>query len=140
MLRGHERAVLAAGFSPDGARIVSGSQDRTVRVTWVPRSKQELIETARARLPRELSEAEKRRFHLTPDCPLSSSPPRGPPMRRKGAHWRIDFSSGVGSIRISACLLQHALIYEFTRIWERSAGLCRLKQRRQMGTPARSID
>ncbi len=67
VLRGHEDRVRAAGFSPDGARIVSGSDDKTVRVTWIGRSKQELIETARARLPRELTEAEKRRFYLITD-------------------------------------------------------------------------
>ena len=65
VLRGHEGAVNAAGFSPDGARIVSASADKTVRVTWVGRSRQELIETARARLPRELTAEERRRFYLT---------------------------------------------------------------------------
>jgi hypothetical protein len=33
-------------------------------VTWVPRTKQELIETARARLPCELTDEERRRFHV----------------------------------------------------------------------------
>lgn len=54
-----------AGFSPEGARLVSGAEDNTVRVPWIGRSKQELIETARARLPRELTEEEKRRVYLT---------------------------------------------------------------------------
>jgi hypothetical protein len=36
-----------------------------VSVTWVPRSKQELIQTARDRLPRELTEEEKQHFHMT---------------------------------------------------------------------------
>jgi WD40 repeat protein len=67
VLRGHEGYVYAAGFSPDGARIVSGSEDGTIRVTWIGRSKQELIQTARARLPRGLTEEEKRRFYLTTD-------------------------------------------------------------------------
>jgi predicted nucleic acid-binding Zn ribbon protein len=49
------------------ARIVSGSCDNTARVTWITRTKQELIETARARLPRELTEEERRRFYLTAD-------------------------------------------------------------------------
>ncbi len=43
----------------------AGRDDKTVRVTWVGRSKQELIETARARLPRELTEEEKRHFYVT---------------------------------------------------------------------------
>ena len=64
VLRGHEGAVRAAAFSADGARIVSGGEDKTVRVIRVPRTKQELIETARARLPRELTDEERRRFHL----------------------------------------------------------------------------
>jgi WD40 repeat protein len=64
VLRGHEGAVFAAAFSPDGARIVSGSGDNTIRVTWIGRNKQELMKTARARLPRELSEEERRRFYL----------------------------------------------------------------------------
>jgi WD40 repeat protein len=64
VLRGHKGSVMAANFSPDGNRIISGSGDNTVRVTWVPRTKQELIETARARLPRKLTAEERRRFHL----------------------------------------------------------------------------
>jgi WD40 repeat protein len=64
VLRGYERNGFAAGFSPDGARLVSGSKDGTLRITWIGRSKQELIETARARLPRELTEEERRRFYL----------------------------------------------------------------------------
>jgi hypothetical protein len=35
-----------------------------VSVTWVARSKQELIQTARDRLPRELKDAEKQHFHV----------------------------------------------------------------------------
>ena len=42
VLRGHEGAVTAAGFSPDGARIVSGSWDNTVRV-WDAASGKELL-------------------------------------------------------------------------------------------------
>jgi WD40 repeat protein len=67
VLRGHEGPVFAAGFSPNGARIVSGSAGATVAVDWIGRDKQELIETARERLPRELTEAEKQRFHISPE-------------------------------------------------------------------------
>jgi WD40 repeat protein len=42
VLRGHEGYVNAAGFSQDGARIVSGSYDDTVRV-WDAASGQELL-------------------------------------------------------------------------------------------------
>ena len=31
-LRGHESNVLSVAFSPDGKRIVSGSDDRTIKV------------------------------------------------------------------------------------------------------------
>ncbi len=65
ILRGHEGRVWAAGFSPSGNRIVSGAADRTVRVAWIPCTKEELIETARARLPRELTKEARRRFYLT---------------------------------------------------------------------------
>ena len=65
ILRGHEGRVWAAGFSLSGDRIVSGSDDSTVRVTWIGHSKEELIETARARLPRELTKEARRRFYLT---------------------------------------------------------------------------
>jgi WD40 repeat protein len=67
VLRGHEGNVVAAEFSPDGARIVSGLWDSTVRVTWIGHTKQELIEIAGARLPRELTDDERRRFHLATD-------------------------------------------------------------------------
>ena len=42
VLRGHEGSVTAAAFSPDGARIVSGSWDETVRV-WDAASGAELL-------------------------------------------------------------------------------------------------
>ena len=42
VLRGHEEGVSAAAFSPDGARIVSGSDDGTVRV-WDAASGAELL-------------------------------------------------------------------------------------------------
>ena len=31
-LKGHTDLVLSVGFSPDGTRIVSGSEDRTIRI------------------------------------------------------------------------------------------------------------
>jgi WD40 repeat protein len=67
VLRGHGGMVRATGFSPDGARIVSGSDDNTVRVTRIPRTKQGVVEIARARLPPKLTDVERRRFYLATD-------------------------------------------------------------------------
>ncbi|MEM7042840.1 MAG: hypothetical protein AAF543_08520, partial [Pseudomonadota bacterium] len=67
VLRGHEGGVLAVAVTPDGQQVVSGSGDRTVRVTWVGSSKKELIERARERLPREMTDEEKRRFYIAVD-------------------------------------------------------------------------
>jgi WD40 repeat protein len=64
VLRGHDGAVWTAAFAPDGAHFVSGSDDNTVRVSWIPSGRSELLETARMRLPRELTEDQRRRFHL----------------------------------------------------------------------------
>jgi WD40 repeat protein len=63
VLRYNERAVIGVWFSTDGARIVSSSYD-TVREMWIGRNRRELIETARSRLPRELTEEERRQFYL----------------------------------------------------------------------------
>jgi len=42
VLRGHEGAVWSAGFSPDGTRIVTGSDDRTARV-WFSDGRGQLL-------------------------------------------------------------------------------------------------
>jgi eukaryotic-like serine/threonine-protein kinase len=42
VLRGHEHAVVAAAFSPDGARVVTASADKTARV-WEAATGNELI-------------------------------------------------------------------------------------------------
>ena len=75
-VRAHEGAVYAAGFSSDGTRIVSGSDDGTVRISWIGRTKQELKETARARLPRQLTDDERRRFHLAVERAASAEDQR----------------------------------------------------------------
>jgi hypothetical protein len=69
VLRGHERPVTAAAFSPDGARIVSGSDDRTVRVWFVGKDDAALIAHACASLPRDLSPQAIQRFNLDADAP-----------------------------------------------------------------------
>jgi WD40 repeat protein len=42
-LEGHRKAVTNAAFSPDGKRIVTGSQDHTLRVWVVETGKQFLV-------------------------------------------------------------------------------------------------
>jgi WD40 repeat protein len=63
VLRGHEGWVGSVAFAADG-RLASGGEDGTVRVVWIGPSDEELVAEARRRLPRELTEAEERRFYL----------------------------------------------------------------------------
>ena len=69
VLRGHEGRSLAAAFSPDGARIVSGADDNTVRVWFVGKDDAALVAHACERLPRDLSPEAIERFNLDPDAP-----------------------------------------------------------------------
>jgi len=42
-LAGHEASIRSASFSPDGKRIISGSEDRTIRVWDTSRSKGQML-------------------------------------------------------------------------------------------------
>jgi WD domain, G-beta repeat len=68
VLRGHEEDVCAVGFSPDGARIVSGSKDDTVRMWFVDKNDADLVAHACGSLPRDLSPKAIERFNLDPDA------------------------------------------------------------------------
>lgn len=56
----HDGAVRALTFTPDGARLVSCGEDNLVKVWEV--SAEALVEQARARLTRNLTEEEWRRY------------------------------------------------------------------------------
>jgi WD40 repeat protein len=66
ILRGHRGGVRAASFSPDGTRVVTDGDDGTVRVWHVFANDHDLIEAARAILPRQLTDAQRARYHLPP--------------------------------------------------------------------------
>jgi WD40 repeat protein len=51
-LHGHEAEVWSVAFSPDGTRLVTGSGDKTARLWRILPVGQELINYARALVPR----------------------------------------------------------------------------------------
>jgi len=66
LILSHGVAVHAASFSPDGTRVISGCHDGTVRLWHVFSSEHALIEEARASLPRQLTDAQRAKYHLPP--------------------------------------------------------------------------
>jgi WD40 repeat protein len=64
VLHGHEGPVASAAFSPDGAKVVTASDDRTARIWRVFGSTQELIDYARSIVPRQLTPEQRKQFFL----------------------------------------------------------------------------
>jgi len=60
VLRGHERPITDASFSPSGDRVVTASQDGTARV-WLVKT-EELLGLAKRRTFRELTPGERKRY------------------------------------------------------------------------------
>jgi WD40 repeat protein len=67
-LKGHKARVLSIAFSPDGARVITGSWDNTVRL-WDIKSGQALIDYAKSRLSRCLTDAQRKTFYLPAEPP-----------------------------------------------------------------------
>ena len=68
-LRGHGGTIYSTSFSPDGRRIVSASYDGTAIVWTIAPTTQELIDQAKALVPRCLSADLRTRFGLSPEPP-----------------------------------------------------------------------
>jgi WD40 repeat protein len=69
-LSGHQGAVTSAAFSSDGKHIVTSSSDRTARVWPVYETVQELVDEAKAALPRCLAREQRIDFFLDPRLPV----------------------------------------------------------------------
>lgn len=69
VLKRHTATVRSVAVTPDGARIVTGSDDKTARLWELFPSGQALIEEVKTRAPRCLTPAERQRYHLAPMPP-----------------------------------------------------------------------
>lgn len=68
-LGGHQAGIYDVEFSPDGRRLISGSRDMTARVFAIDVG--DLIEIAKSRVTRGLTDAECQRYLHVPACPAT---------------------------------------------------------------------
>ena len=66
-LNDHHAAVLGAAFSPDGLLLATSGDDRTVRIDFL--NTLDLINLAKTRLTRSLSERECQQYLHVKTCP-----------------------------------------------------------------------
>jgi hypothetical protein len=97
-LAGHTSHISAVAFSPEGTRVLTGSQDNTAQLWSVLKSPQDLTNTVRTSMPRCLTPMQREAFHLGTPPPRwcyeldlwpfadhgqpyigAGSPPYGPP-------------------------------------------------------------
>ena len=67
-LSGHTARILSIAFSADGQRVVTGSWDNTARI-WDVKTGQVLIDYAKSRLPRCLTEVQRKEYYLPAEPP-----------------------------------------------------------------------
>ena len=69
VLEGHEAEVRSVAVMPDGMRIVTGSWDKTARIWSYFPTTQELVDNAKAAVPRCLTKSQRNKFFLSPEPP-----------------------------------------------------------------------
>jgi WD40 repeat protein len=67
-LKGHTDRIRSAVFSPDGTRVLTASLDKTARI-WDTKFGQALVDSAKDRVPRCLTQTERKEFYLPPAPP-----------------------------------------------------------------------